>query len=130
MNRRSYFYFNLILAGIIILLFVYAGFFAYSSHALHCVYKQATGLDCPTCGLTRAFHNILLGNFSSAKQLNPLSIKLFAFFFLQFLWRIFLIIRYRIKRNDHRVIIKWDIIFSIILFLGCFWQLILFPFKS
>lgn len=37
-----------------------------------CVFKNATGYDCPGCGLTRASHHALHGRFGEAWRLNPL----------------------------------------------------------
>ena len=37
-----------------------------------CVFKAATGLDCPGCGLTRASHHALHGRFGDAFRMNPL----------------------------------------------------------
>lgn len=35
-----------------------------------CVFKALTGLDCPGCGATRAFHSALHGNMSEALRYN------------------------------------------------------------
>ncbi len=88
MNSKTYFWFNCIWAGIITAMLFYAGFFAYSSHAVQCVYKDATGIDCATCGITRGFHHVLVGNFKTAYQLNPLSLQLFLFFAIQLIMRL------------------------------------------
>jgi len=37
-----------------------------------CVFKQATGLDCPGCGTTRALHALVHGRFGEALHFNPL----------------------------------------------------------
>jgi len=36
-----------------------------------CVFKKATGLDCPGCGTTRALHALLHGHVFEAFTLNP-----------------------------------------------------------
>lgn len=36
-----------------------------------CVFKAATGWDCPGCGSTRAVHQLLHGNVAAAFRLNP-----------------------------------------------------------
>lgn len=43
-----------------------------------CPFKLITGLDCPGCGLTRAFCSILLGDFQAAVMYHPLSLLIFA----------------------------------------------------
>lgn len=42
-----------------------------------CPFKMITGIDCPGCGLTRAFGCILLCDFSAAVQYHPLSPLIF-----------------------------------------------------
>ncbi|HYC92214.1 MAG TPA: DUF2752 domain-containing protein [Thermoanaerobaculia bacterium] len=37
-----------------------------------CIFKLATGLDCPGCGSTRALHQLLHGNVEAAFRLNPM----------------------------------------------------------
>lgn len=44
-----------------------------------CLFKQVTGISCPSCGMTRAFHCILNLDIIGAFHYNILSIPLFAF---------------------------------------------------
>lgn len=44
-----------------------------------CLFKQVTGISCPSCGMTRAFHSILHFDFMEAFKYNILSIPLFIF---------------------------------------------------
>ena len=46
-------------------------------HVPLCWFHATTGLNCPTCGLTRAFTEIGHGNFAAATELNLLAIPLF-----------------------------------------------------
>ena len=57
--------------------------------SLPCLFKAATGHECPGCGLTRAFQALLVGQFSEAWHFNPL-----AFFILPVLV-ILLIVEFR-----------------------------------
>lgn len=41
-----------------------------------CSFKVATGQDCFFCGMTRAFYELSMGQFSVAHQLNTLAIPL------------------------------------------------------
>ena len=50
-----------------------------------CIFKQVTGIYCPACGMTRAFHSILNLNFRDAFSYNILSIPLFIFIVSSFL---------------------------------------------
>lgn len=45
-----------------------------------CLFHRLTGLDCPGCGMTRAFHAISHGEFTQALSFNLLSIAVYAFF--------------------------------------------------
>lgn len=42
-----------------------------------CLMRKATGLHCPGCGMTRASHALLHGDFAAAFRFNPLGIVLF-----------------------------------------------------
>ena len=112
------------MAGILTTLFVYARFFAYDSHAVSCVYVKAYAKPCPTCGITRAFYEILHLHFKKAYSLNKLAPWLFGFFFTQLITR--LAINIILKKNKLGIdtVIKSDIGFSILLFLVCFNKLI------
>ena len=44
-----------------------------------CLFWQATGIYCPACGMTRAFHSVMSFNLIEAFQYNILSIPLFLF---------------------------------------------------
>lgn len=46
-----------------------------------CPFKMITGIDCPGCGLTRAFGCIILGDFYAAVSYHPLSPLIFTEFF-------------------------------------------------
>jgi len=49
-----------------------------------CIFKFLTGIPCMLCGLTHAFHEIMLGRFSEAVSYHPLAFLAFgaAIFFL------------------------------------------------
>ena len=42
-----------------------------------CIFKTVTGISCPACGMTRAFHSIMQLQFYEAFTFNILSIPLF-----------------------------------------------------
>lgn len=46
-----------------------------------CLFLQVTGIYCPACGMTRAFHFILTFHFIEAFDYNILAIPLFIFIF-------------------------------------------------
>ncbi|OYT70215.1 MAG: hypothetical protein CFK52_11720 [Chloracidobacterium sp. CP2_5A] len=45
-----------------------------------CTLKNATGIDCPTCGLTRAFCALAKGEWVRALRFHPMSPAIFALF--------------------------------------------------
>lgn len=59
---------------------------------VNCFFKQITGISCPACGMTRAFHSIMNFNFYKAFSYNILSIPLFIFISISFLIFIYEII--------------------------------------
>ena len=122
MEKRDYKVLNYILGGILILMFGYAFFFAYDSHSLGCVYVKTHGKPCPTCGITRAFAEILHLRFKEAVKLNMLSIPLFAFFFIQLIGR-FCINFFVLKHFPIKKVVLVDVVSSVILFGYCFYEL-------
>ncbi len=52
-----------------------------------CRFRSWTGLDCPTCGLTRSFVSIAHGDLSAALGFNPVSPLVFAAFLFQIPFR-------------------------------------------
>jgi Protein of unknown function (DUF2752) len=103
-------------------MFGYAFFFAYDSHSVGCVYVKTYGKPCPTCGITRAFSEILHFRFKEAIKLNMLSVSLFGFFFVQLLLRFF-INAVALKYFELKKVVLIDVIFSAFLFLFCFFEL-------
>jgi hypothetical protein len=47
------------------------------THISACPFRNLTGLPCPGCGMTRAFHHLTHGHVAEALRYNPLSIILF-----------------------------------------------------
>ena len=99
-------------------MFIYAAFFYDSSGAVQCVVKQRTGHECVSCGFTRDFNAYL--NLEFDKAINDLSLSVFLFFLLQFLYRS---VQTVIGFENKKLIIA-DIAFSILLFGIAFYPLI------
>ena len=54
------------------MLLIYAVFDpTHATWAPKCVFKLLTGYDCPSCGVQRAAHSVLNGDFAKAFWLNP-----------------------------------------------------------
>jgi hypothetical protein len=122
---KDYRIINSIFIGILILMFGYAFFFAYNNHSVTCVYVKMYNKPCPTCGITRAFSEILHFNFAKASTLNNISLKFFGFFFVQLILR-FIINVFCLRKFDIQKIINFDVAFSILLFVFCFFESIKF----
>lgn len=58
-----------------------------------CSAKRLFGLDCPGCGLTRAFISISSGQLARAWHFNPASFLLYPFVVIQIPWNVFQISR-------------------------------------
>lgn len=116
---------NIIFAGIGIVIISYSGFYSakLDNHPIECSVYISTGKICPTCGVSRAFSEIVRLNFDSAIEYNPLSIKIFLFFFIQTIIRIIFLglLIFKFKQN---LILYTDIILSTSLFLYSFNELI------
>lgn len=67
---------NRIKNGLILLILISFLFYV-AIRPVACLFKTATGICCPACGMTRAFINILHFNFIEACHQNILSIPLF-----------------------------------------------------
>ncbi len=60
-----------------------------------CIARRATGVDCPGCGLTRAFSALTHGHLAAAVRLHPLSPTIYAFFLLLALNRVMVVVNRR-----------------------------------
>ena len=65
-----------------------------------CMFKNLTGLDCPGCGLSRAFICIAHGDMAAAWGYNPASWLVFFFVAVQIPYRIVQILRLRRGRSE------------------------------
>lgn len=126
--KSPYTIINLIFAGIIGAIFLYSGIFssAEDNHPVPCVHKQLTGEECRTCGFSNAFSELVRGNFSEAKSFNPIAPQVFIFFLLQLMMRGFFLLMATKFHGNLKEIILADVIFSVILFLWTFRQLLVF----
>ena len=85
----SYQLINVLIGLIIIFIFSYALLFsAYrSDYPVKCVHMTYLGEQCPTCGLSHSFSELIRGNFSSSLDYNKNGILIFGFFAVQLIMR-------------------------------------------
>jgi len=123
LRREPYLKINLILAGVIMLVFAYSGIFSpdTNNYPVVCIHEKLTGEPCFSCGLSHSFSLILRGRVTEACEWNRYGLQVFFFFFFQLMLRIafsFFFIKYPENRKR---IIPIDIVGSILLFLVAFY---------
>ncbi|MFC2080887.1 DUF2752 domain-containing protein [Bacteroidota bacterium] len=121
-DHKPYLIVNIILAGIIGIILIYSGLFSAQkgNHPLPSIYEIITKQPAPSSGMSRAFSEIIRGNLDSAREYNPDSPLVFAFFLIQGLQRISvssLLLKSRLKKK-HLLIA--DVFITATLFLYCF----------
>jgi hypothetical protein len=116
----------LIILGIIIYSLIYRG----DSHPIPALYTQATGEIPPSKGLSASFSEIVRGNMDEALKLNIYSVRIFAFFALQLLQRVFFSLILMVGKVKASKLAIIDASLSITLFAYCFAPLIKFTFSK
>jgi hypothetical protein len=108
------------------MVFGYSYFFYPSNHPISCFMKEKTGETCPSCGISRSFSPYTHLEFKKAMELNKYSFRIFLFFILQFMLRLFFIFLYKFKlKKPTALILKSDVIVSISSFLFAFLPLVI-----
>jgi hypothetical protein len=89
-SGRSYFFLNLILTGVILLIMGYSLFYSpdENRYPVPCIHEKLTGEPCPSCGLSHAFSLIVRGRIDEALVWNSQAMRVFLFFALQLVMRI------------------------------------------
>jgi hypothetical protein len=113
---------NLIIAGVLLCIFIYSGFFAYTgfSPAVPSFNDLLTGKPSISTGLSRSFMAIMGFRFFDARQLNPHGPALFTFFLIQLIFRLFLVFSPVGKYYSTNEIVLIDILISIGMFIVFF----------
>ncbi len=117
------------LGFVVLFVFAYSLLFSGSSHPIPALLTEQTGIIPPSKGLSSAFSEIVRGNFSQAIVLNPHSIRIFAFFALQLLVRFFIVLILFTFPNLWKKLAIADGLFSLLLFIYCFYPLIEYTFR-
>lgn len=122
-GQRAYITVNAILAGVILLIMGYSGFYSpdEDKYPVQCVHEKITGVPCPSCGLSHAFSLIVRGRIDEATQLNSYSVRVFLFFSLQLIMRIALGTISLMTGKFLRKIVVADSLISAVMALGAFY---------
>ena len=125
-REASYNIINLIIAGVIIVIFIYSGIFSASENAypVQCVHEKVSGLSCPSCGLSRSFSAMVRFDFEKASEFNTYGPRVFLFFVLQLVLRVSNILVLATRPVYLRKLALFDIAVSVITFLLAFWQFV------
>jgi len=113
-DQRAYFAVNIILAGVILLIMGYSGFYSPDENAypVVCIHEKLTGEQCPSCGLSHAFSLIIRGRIDEALIWNSSSLRVFLFFAVQLFMRLGLGVRSLVTDRWLKQIVWADVLVS------------------
>jgi len=113
-DQRAYFAVNIILAGVILLIMGYSGFYSpdENEYPVVCIHEKLTGEQCPSCGLSHAFSLIIRGRIDEALLWNSASLRVFLFFALQLFMRLSLGARSLVTGRWLKQIVRADVLVS------------------
>jgi hypothetical protein len=122
LSEEPYLLINTILAGVIVLIFLYSGFFSpdRNNYPVVCIHEKITGEQCASCGLSHSFSLIVRGRITEAYEWNIYGLRIFIFFASQLVMRAVFSFFYLKYRGTGRQLIIYDIIVSAVLFIVCF----------
>jgi hypothetical protein len=122
LRNEPYIIINIVLAGVIFLIFFYAGFFSpdTGNYPLVCIHEKLTGEQCVSCGLSHSFSLIIRGRISEAAERNIYGLRVFLFFVLQLMMRLAFSVFYFRYPDTRKHLILLDISGSTIIFLIVF----------
>lgn len=123
-QERCYHLVNIFFILLIAAIFSYSLIFKGDSHPIPALFTQATGEIPPSKGLSESFSEIVRGNLVDAARINPYGLRVFAFFALQLLLRIFFSLSTRIRPDKIFAIAIADSVVSLVVFIWCFAPLI------
>lgn len=121
-RKEPYIQINLILAGVILLIFVYSGLFSpqKDNYPVVCIHEKLTGQPCVSCGLSHSFSLILRGRISEAYKWNEYGLRVFIFFAAQLIMRVVFSLFYMRNKGTRKQLIIYDSAISFMLFFVCF----------
>lgn len=121
-RNEPYLIINIILAGVVILVFAYSGFFSpvKDNYPVVCIHEKLTGEPCVSCGLSHSFSLILRGRISEAYEWNVYGLRVFIFFAGQLLMRIMFSVFYIKYPGSGKYLIIYDSVVSAMFFIVSF----------
>ena len=130
--NEPYLIINIIFAGVILLIFLYSGFFSpdKDSYPVICIHEKITGEPCVSCGLSHSFSLIVRGRIEEAYNWNRYGMRIFLFFTLQLIMRAAFSIFYLKYSDTRKQLILVDCIGSGIIFLVAFWPFMVSIFRG
>jgi len=125
-SNEPYLIINIILAGVILLIFAYSGIFSpeKDNYPVVCIHEKLSGEPCVSCGLSHSFSLIIRGKISEAYELNVYGLRIFLFFALQLVMRSAFSLFYIRYADTRKQLIIFDITGSAIIFLIAFYPFI------
>ncbi len=127
---HTYHSINLLIGIAFTAIFIYVLIFRGDNHPIPALLTELTGEIPPSKGLSASFSEIIRGNLSAANNYNPHGIRVFAFFAIQLLLRLFFSVILLIRGKSITSIALADSIISVTLFTYCFWPLILYTLQQ
>ncbi len=127
LRNEPYLIINTFFAGVIILIFIYSGFFSpeKNNYPVVCLHEKLTGEQCVSCGLSHSFSLILRGKLEEAFLWNIYGLRVFLFFASQLLLRVVFSVYYLMQPATRTQLIVIDCIGSGLIFMISFWPFIL-----
>jgi hypothetical protein len=121
-RNEPYITINLILAGVILLIFMYSGFFSpdKDNYPVVCIHERLTGEQCASCGLSHSFSLILRGRISEAYDWNINGLRVFIFFAAQLIMRVVFSVFYLKYHDTRKQLVTYDIAVSVMFFIVSF----------
>lgn len=127
---HTYHSINLLIGIAFTTIFIYVLIFRGGNHPIPALLTELTGEVPPSKGLSASFSEIIRGNLRLATIYNPHGIRVFAFFAIQLLLRLFFSVILVIKRKSITRLALADSIISVTLFTYCFWPLIAYTLQQ
>ncbi len=122
LREEPYLVINLVLASLILLVFLYSGFFSpeKDNYPIVCIHEKITGEQCASCGLSHSISLMVRGRISEAYDWNLYGPRIFIFFAAQLVMRILFSAIWLKNPGIRKELILYDTGGSIILFVVSF----------